>query len=72
METIMNVYAWYLNFADQLPAWVNAMTTFIAGASALTMLTPTTWDNKIVNWISKALNFISMNVIKNKNADDAS
>jgi len=40
-------------------------------ANTVTMAMPTRWkDNKVMDMVSKALNFLSMNVLKNKNADD--
>ena len=39
-------------------------------ANTVTMAMPTRWkDNKVMDMVSKALNFLSMNVLKNKNAD---
>lgn len=42
----------------------------ITAATAITMITPTQADNKILNGILKALNIAAGNVFKNKNADD--
>ena len=40
-------------------------------ANTITMAMPTRWkDNKVMDMLSKVLNFLSMNVLKNKNADD--
>ena len=40
-------------------------------ANTVTMAMPTRWkDNKVMDMLSKVLNFLSMNVLKNKNADD--
>ena len=46
-----------------VPAWVVA-------ANGITMLTPTTSDDKIVGALLSVLNFLSMNVLKNKNLDE--
>ena len=40
-------------------------------ANTVTIAMPTRWkDNKVMDMLSKVLNFLSMNVLKNKNADD--
>jgi len=40
-------------------------------ANAITMAMPTRWkNNKAMDMVSKVLNFLSMNLFKNKNADD--
>ena len=39
-------------------------------ANIITMATPSTHDNQILNGILKILNLLSLNVGKNKNADD--
>jgi uncharacterized membrane protein len=40
-------------------------------ANAITMAMPTRWkNNKVMDMVSKVLNFLSMNLFKNKNADD--
>lgn len=57
-------------FFTSLPIWIVALTTIITALSAVTALTPTTSDDKIVNGILKVLNILSLNVGKNKNADD--
>lgn len=42
-------------------------------ANTITMAMPTRWkNNPAMDMVSKALNFLSMNVLKNKNADDTS
>ena len=40
-------------------AWVNAITGVVTAATAVTMLTPTKTDNKIVDSILAVLNIIS-------------
>ena len=64
MEAILEI----LN-SDDFEAWYHAITAVIASASAITMLTPTKRDDKIYDIIMKILNFLSLNVLKNKNAD---
>jgi len=40
-------------------------------ANTVTMAMPTRWkNNQFMDMVSKALNFLSMNVFKNKNMDD--
>lgn len=55
-----------------IPDWVHALTALITGASAITALTKTESDDKIINMLLKGLNFLAINVFKNKNADDNS
>lgn len=50
--------------------WFTAVSAVIASCSAITALTPSTTDDKILNAVLKVLNFLSLNVLKNKNADD--
>lgn len=54
---------------DQIPAWIVAVTTLVTGATAITALTPSKSDDKIVNMILKFLNAIAGNIGKNTNAD---
>lgn len=63
METILAIF-------EQAPAWVTALTALVTGVSAITAITPSTSDNAIVAKILKGLNFLALNVFKNKNADD--
>ena len=62
MEMIMTMFG-------QLPDWVNALTGIVTSATALTILTPSRSDDKILDWILKILNFISGNFGKNTNKD---
>ena len=52
-----------------IPVWVKALTVLVTGATAVTALTPSKADNKIVDVLLKILNMLAGNVIKNKNAD---
>lgn len=52
-------------------AWVQAITGIVTASTAVTALTPTKADDKIINMILRALNVVAGNVGKNKNADDA-
>ncbi len=58
-----------IDLYDKLPAWVEAITAIVAASTALTALTPTKTDNKIVDSVLGVLNFLAGNVLKNKNAD---
>jgi len=42
----------------------------ISVANLITMLMPSVKDNKVYNFVMKILNFIALNILKNKNADD--
>ena len=52
-----------------IPVWVKALTVLVTGATAVTALTTSKADNKIVDVLLKILNMLAGNVIKNKNAD---
>lgn len=50
---------------------VAQVSEIVAFASTVTMAMPTRWKNNVVmDIISKILNFASLNILKNKNADD--
>ncbi len=55
---------------EAVPSWVTALTALVTAATAVTMLTPTQTDDKIVNGILRVLNILAGNFGKNKNADD--
>ena len=57
-------------FFDNLPVYVKSAIAILAAAKTVTMFTPTTVDNKIVNFALKVLNIVAGNVLKDKNADD--
>lgn len=66
----MEYITYILSLADLLPVWINAITALVVAANGITILTPTKTDNKIVDAILKVLNIVSLNIGKNKNADD--
>lgn len=59
-----------IEFIDSVPAWVSALLMLFAGAKAITILTPTRSDDKVVDSILKVLNILAGNFGKDKNADD--
>lgn len=58
------------DFFDAIPVWVQALTALVTGATAVTALTPTKVDDKILARVLRVLNVIAGNVGRNKNADD--
>ena len=66
MESIMEIVNIVLAAG---PEWVDAVAKLVAGATAITMLTPTKTDNKVINVALTVLNWLAGNVFKNKNAD---
>jgi len=56
---------------DAAPAWLTAITGLVTAATAITALTPSTADDKVLNTALRVLNLLAGNVGKNKNADDA-
>jgi hypothetical protein len=65
METILN-FVTSAGFGD----WLLAISGLVTASTAITALTPTKVDDKVVNVILKILNFFAGNIAKNKNADD--
>lgn len=55
---------------DAMPAWITATTTVVTAATAITMLTPTKTDDRIIGAILRVLNILAGNVGMNKNADE--
>ena len=55
---------------EALPVWLVAITGVVTAANAITVLTPTKTDDKILNAILRVLNVLALNIGKNKNADD--
>lgn len=56
-------------FLTSFPAWLIAITAVISAATAITALTPSKSDDKIINAILRFLNAIAGNVGKNTNKD---
>ena len=61
----------FLNIFESLPNWVVAITSVLTAAPAITALTPSQADDKMLNMVLRVLNTLAGNVGKNKNADDA-
>lgn len=64
--------AWLMEFysSGTFGNWIMALTTMVTGMTAITAMTPTNVDNKVMNMILKALNLMAGNFGMNKNADD--
>lgn len=59
----------FFAFMGALPDWLVAITGVVTACTAVTALTPTTADNRVVNTILRVLNMLAGNVGGNKNAD---
>ena len=59
-----------LSWADSIPVWLTAVTGVVTAATAITSLTPTTSDDKVIGAVLKVLNFLAGNIFRNRNADD--
>ena len=57
-------------FMSSAGDWILALTAVVTAATAVTALTPTKTDDKVLNKILRVLNFLAGNIGKNKNADD--
>lgn len=65
----MEILETLLNYIEELPVWVQAITATVTAATAITVLTPTKTDDKIINAILAVLNILAGNIGKNKNAE---
>jgi hypothetical protein len=45
-----------------VPSWLQALSTIVAAASAVTALTPTPDDDKVVGKIYRVLDFLALNI----------
>jgi len=51
--------------------WYAMAGEIVLFANTVTMAMPTRWrDNVVMNYMSRILNFLAMNIFKNKNMDD--
>lgn len=60
----MTLFYTYFGLALEIAAYV------VMAANVVTVVTPTRWDDKILDTVSKIVNFLAMNFGKNRNADD--
>ena len=58
-----------LNIWALIPEWVQALCGLVTAATAVTALTPTKSDDKIVGAVLSVLNLIAGNFLNNTNAD---
>lgn len=58
------------NFLDNIPMIIQIGTLVVTTATAITMVTPTKVDDKIVARLMRILNILAGNVGKNRNKDD--
>ena len=54
---------------EAAPVWLTAITGVVTAATAVTALTPSKSDDKVIGKILWVLNLLAGNVGKNKNAD---
>ena len=59
-----------LNFFDSAPSWVAAVTGVVTACTAITAITPTKTDDKIISFILRILNLCAGNIGININKDD--
>lgn len=60
---------WLQDLISNLPQYLEIASYIIVAATAITSMTKTKSDDKVVNFIKKILNFLAGNFGKNKNAD---
>jgi len=58
-----------MGWLSSWPIWVHALCGLVTAATAVSSLTPSKVDDRILNTILKVLNVLAGNVLKNKNAD---
>jgi len=54
---------------SHIPTWAVALMAVFTAAKSITVLTPTTTDDKVVNIGLKVLNLLALNIGRDKNAD---
>ena len=59
-----------IEFLAMVPDWLNGIFGLVTAATAITAMTPTKTDDKIINVILKVLNICAGNFGANRNADD--
>ena len=58
-----------LGWVSSWPSYVHAVFGIVSAATALTALTPTKVDDRVVSWLLTALNILAGNVLKTRNKD---
>lgn len=64
MESILTLIA-----SEDFTTWLAAITGIVTACTAVTAITPTTVDNKVLDIALKVLNVLAGNIAKNKNKD---
>jgi len=64
MEFISTLWGWLTS-----SEWIAGITAVVTAATAITSLTPTKVDDKIIGGLLRILNFLAGNFLANKNAD---
>ena len=59
-----------LEFLSAVMIYVAPITAVVTAATAVTALTPTKVDNKIIDIVLRILNILAGNFLMNKNKDD--
>lgn len=59
-----------LGFLIQLVDYIAPFTAVVTAATAITAITPTRRDDKIIGIVLKILNIVAGNFLRNKNKDD--
>lgn len=63
------ILAFVAAHSEDIKTWLAAFGGVFLAAKSVTVLTPTTVDNKIIDGILAVLNFLALNVLKDKNKD---
>jgi hypothetical protein len=58
-----------LSWVSSWPSYVHAVFGIVSAATALTALTPSKVDDRVLSWLLMALNILAGNVLKNRNKD---
>jgi hypothetical protein len=69
MSTVESSSVFILSWVSSWPSYVHAIFGIVSAATALTALTPSKADDRVVNWVLRVLNVLAGNVMKNKNKD---
>ena len=70
METeSIGMFAHMVTWFGDIPAWITALRSVVTAASAISALTPSKVDDRIIGKVLWFLNIVAGNIIKNKNKD---